>query len=346
MAKYGEGDARWIVEERPDGANVHNWHWAERDCLEYSRTLLSSLLSNLTILENFNGISVKTLSLEKVEGEAYVNIRKGKIIPGYELSISLKFVGEVEAEEKKVNGSVEIPYVADENADEDPEIRVLIKDDDGPLGKRVKDAMLVKGKHVILEKVKLYVQAMAKGGPCKDELEVKKPGSKEKILSAPVAPPTKVETKQAEKKEKKKDKDGFKSISVTEKFSCRAKDLYEILMDENRWKGFTQSNARISKEVNGEFSVFDGSVMGVNEELKEGKLILQKWRFGSWPDNIYSTVKISFDEPEPGVTVVNLTQTNIPVEDRYGNSTVVENTERGWRDLIFQRIRAVFGFGI
>lgn len=31
---------------------------------------------------------------------------------------------------------------------------------------------------------------------------------------------------------------------------------------------------------------------------------------------------------------------------RYGNATVVENTERGWRDLIFQRIRAVFGFGI
>jgi hypothetical protein len=31
---------------------------------------------------------------------------------------------------------------------------------------------------------------------------------------------------------------------------------------------------------------------------------------------------------------------------RYGNATVVENTERGWRELIFQRIRGVFGFGI
>lgn len=27
MAKYGEGDARWIVEERKDGTNVNNWHW-------------------------------------------------------------------------------------------------------------------------------------------------------------------------------------------------------------------------------------------------------------------------------------------------------------------------------
>ena len=52
-------------------------------------------------------------------------------------------------------------------------------------------------------------------------------------------------------------------------------------MDENRWKGFTQSNVRISKEVEGEFSIFYGSVTGTNLELQEGKLIVQRWRFGS-----------------------------------------------------------------
>lgn len=75
--------------------------------------------------------------------------------------------------------------------------------------------------------------------------------------------------------------------------------MYEILKDENRWKGFTQSNARISKEVGGEFSIFDGSVTGKNVELLEGKLIFQNWRFGSWPDGIESTVEypsmLSFD---------------------------------------------------
>jgi len=29
MARYGEGDPRWIVEERPDALNVNNWHWYE-----------------------------------------------------------------------------------------------------------------------------------------------------------------------------------------------------------------------------------------------------------------------------------------------------------------------------
>ncbi|KAJ0622023.1 putative activator of Hsp90 ATPase 1, activator of Hsp90 ATPase, Aha1 [Helianthus annuus] len=257
MAKYGEGDKRWIVEDRPDGANVHNWHWAETDCLEWSKNLLTKLIANQTILAGEGNLFIKTTSLEKVEGEAYVNVRKGKIIPGYELNVSINWKGEAKDPDGKslliVDGVVEIPYISDENADEDPDLRVIVKDE-GPIGKRLKDAFFA--------------------------------------------------------------------------------------------KGFTQSNAKISKEVGGEISFFDGSVTGTNVELQEGKLIVQKWRFGSWPDGIYSTVRLVLEEPEPGVTVVKLTQTDVPEEDRYGNSTVVENTERGWRDLIFHKIRAVFGFGV
>ncbi|KAK9057678.1 hypothetical protein SSX86_022514 [Deinandra increscens subsp. villosa] len=348
MAKYGEGDKRWIVEDRPDGANVHNWHWAETNCLEWSKNLLSKLLADQTILSGEGNLFIQTKKLEKVEGEAYVNVRKGKIIPGYELSVSINWQGEAKDSDGKsllvADGVVEIPYIADENADEDPDLRVIVKDE-GPVGRRLKDAFLAKGKDFVLKQVRVYVDAMAKGGPAKDELEVKKVNPKAAVtsVSAPQPAVVKVEEKK-EKKEKKKE--GFKTIKLTEKFSCRAVNMYEILMDENRWKGFTQSNAKISKEIGGEVSFFDGSVTGTNMELQEGKLIVQKWRFGSWPDGIYSTVRLVLEEPEPGVTVVNLTQTDVPEEDRYGNSTVVENTERGWRDLIFHKIRAVFGFGI
>ncbi|KAF2289516.1 hypothetical protein GH714_036781 [Hevea brasiliensis] len=349
MAKYGEGDKRWIVEERPDGANVHNWHWAETNCLEWSRNLLSKLLSNLVILDGEGNLFIKIKKLEKVDGEAYVNVRKGKIIPGYELNVSLSWEGEAKDSDGKsllkVDGSVEIPYISDENADEDPEIKVTVKDE-GSIGKTLKEAMVAKGKPVIEEKVRVYVQSMAKGGPAKDELETKRVAPKgqstavkEEVASAKIAAGQKKEVKKESKK-------GFKTINLTEKFSCRARDMYEILMDENRWKGFTQSNARISKEVGGEFSIFDGSVTGTNVELQDGKLIVQKWRFGSWPDGIVSTVRLTLYEPEPGLTVVKLLHTDIPEEDRYGNATVAENTERGWRDLIFHKIRAVFGFGI
>lgn len=359
MARYGEGDKRWIVEERPDGTNVHNWHWSETNCLDWSRNFFNNLLNDLPILTGESNLFIATTKVSSVDGEAYVNIRKGKIIPGYEISLTLAWQGEAKDSDGKsllkVDGTVEIPYISDENAGEDPELRVTVKDE-GPIGRTLKDAMLSKGKPLILDKIRVWVQSMAKGGPVKDELETKKPTPPQQqnhaaaVASAAVAPSlasaaTKKEGS-VEKDAKKKKKEGFKSISMTERFNCRARDLYEILLDENRWKGFTQSNAKISKEVGGEFSIFDGSVTGTNVELQEAKLIVQKWRFGSWPDGVHSLVKLVLEEPEPGVTVVKLTHNDVPEEDRYGNATVVENTERGWRDLIFQRIRAVFGFGI
>ncbi|ERN11128.1 activator of 90 kDa heat shock protein ATPase homolog [Amborella trichopoda] len=347
MAKYGEGDKRWIVEDRADGANVHNWHWAEKDCLEWSRNLLSKLFQDLVILEGEGNLWIKTKRVEKVEGEAYVNIRKGKIIPGYEISVKLGWQGEAKDSEgkslQKVDGDVEFPYIADENADEDPEVKIIVKDD-GPIGKCLKEAFISKGKPILLERVRKYVESMSAGGPAKDELELKPKGSSKLKVdntdsnaqpATPTPPPA-----------KKKVKEGFKTIFLTEKFFCRPSDVYDILMDENRWKGFTQSNAKISKDVGASFSLFDGSITGVIEELQEGKLIVQKWRFGSWPEGIHSTVRLIFEEPEPGVTIIKLTQTDVPEEDRYGNATVVENTERGWRDLIFHKIRAVFGYGI
>ncbi|GAB2295476.1 hypothetical protein Dimus_029642 [Dionaea muscipula] len=357
MAKFGEGDERWIVEDRPDGTNVHNWHWAETNCIDYSRDLLTKLLTGLPILSGEGNLYITLTKVDRVDGEAYVNVRKGKIIPGYELSVTLSWQGEAKDDNGesllKVDGSVEIPYISDENAGEDPELRVSVKDE-GPIGRRLKDGFVAKGKALICEKIRVYVESMAKGGPCREELEAKKAAPKGgAVTAAPKGGTTAAASrKEAEsavvKKESKKSEErkGFKTIKLTERFNCRAIDMYEILMDENRWKGFTQSNASISREVGGEFSIFEGSVMGTNVELQHGKLIVQKWRFGSWPDGVYSTVKLTFDEPEPGVTIVKLVQTDVPEEDRYGNETVVENTERGWRDLIFHKIRAMFGFGL
>lgn len=291
MAKYGEGDKRWIVEDRPDGTNVHNWHWAETNCLDWSRNLLSSLLQDLPICDGEGGLYIKTGKVNKVDGEAYVNIRKGKIIPGYEISLSLSWHGEAKDGEGnsllKVEGTVDVPYIADENADEDPEVRVSVKDE-GPIGKRLKGAFLANGKPVVLEKIRVYVESMSKGGPAKEEMEVKKVNKEENEATGPAPAPAPAAAAPAKKESK--GKQGFKTITLTEKFHCRAKDVFEILMDENRWKGFTQSNARISKEVGGEFSIFNGSVTGVNLELQDAKLIVQKWRFGNWPDGIHSTV--------------------------------------------------------
>ena len=69
-------------------------------------------------------------------------------------------------------------YFRRENADEDPEIRVSVTDE-GLIGKKMRETMLAKGKPIVLEKVRLYVQSMAKG-----DLLVKR----EKLKSNQLAP--------------------------------------------------------------------------------------------------------------------------------------------------------------
>ena len=294
MAKFGEGDKRWIVTERADGTNVHNWHWAETNCLEWSRTFFRKLFANVAVADGDVSVAVK--KVERLDGEAYVNVRKGKVIPGYEIGVTLAWEGELRGSDgkvlQKVDGSVEIPYISDENADEDPEVRITVKDS-GEVGKRLKQVVVEKAKPVILEKVRVWVESMAKGGPVKDDLEAKKVVSQKNNggnsnVNGNINGNNENDSKKNEKSEGKK---GFKTISLTERFNCRAQDLFEILLDENRWRGFTQSSAKISKEVGGEFSIFDGSVTGRHLELQEGKLIVQRWRFGSWLDGIQSTVR-------------------------------------------------------
>lgn len=350
MAKLGEGDKRWIVEERVDGANVHNWHWAEKDCIDWARHRLSQLLENVEILEGSGGLWISTSKLDSVTGEAYVNVRKGKIIPGYELAVRLSWKGEAKDGSgnslAKVEGKVDFPYIADENADEDPELKVSVLDE-GPVGRRLREAFLATGKSIVLDRVRVFVKEMSAGGPAKDELQGKAPpkavAGKNDLKNENAATPS---VAKKTPPPKSKDKEGFKTIALTERFHCRPHDLYTTLLDENRWKGFTHSKAKISQEVGGSFSIFDGAVTGIHMKLEEDKLIMQKWRFASWNDGHYSTVCLTFEEPEIGVTFVKLTQTDVPEEDRYGNTTVVENTEKGWRDLIFHKIRAVFGYGL
>ena len=62
-----------------------------------------------------------------------MNKRKGKIIPGYEVEVKLGWEGEAReggqaagAPIARASGVVHFPYLADENADEDPEIKARV----------------------------------------------------------------------------------------------------------------------------------------------------------------------------------------------------------------------------
>lgn len=56
MAKWGEGDPRWIVEERPDATNVNNWHWTEKNATHWSKDKFNQLFTNVNICKFYRYI--------------------------------------------------------------------------------------------------------------------------------------------------------------------------------------------------------------------------------------------------------------------------------------------------
>ena len=66
MAKWGEGDPRWIVEERPDATNVNNWHWTEKNADSWSKKKLEELFVN-QVIESPSVGSVVIEELEKCD---------------------------------------------------------------------------------------------------------------------------------------------------------------------------------------------------------------------------------------------------------------------------------------
>lgn len=91
MAEWGQGDERWIVQDRKDGANVNQWHWSEKDCIGWARQRFNELLLDATLVDGTSGVNARITKVDSVEGEAFLNVRKKKLIPTYELCVTASF---------------------------------------------------------------------------------------------------------------------------------------------------------------------------------------------------------------------------------------------------------------
>merc|ERR1712178_232389 len=124
MAKWGEGDDRWIVEERADGTNVNAWHWTEKNITKLAEQKLKDAIANaedcaegcrLTSVSKFNG---------------FVNLcnRKGKLKVTYSLEVTLKWKKESKHEptDQKPSASACGSIMMDEVFDDDPDVEYTL----------------------------------------------------------------------------------------------------------------------------------------------------------------------------------------------------------------------------
>jgi activator of HSP90 ATPase len=101
-------------------------------------------------------------------------------------------------------------------------------------------------------------------------------------------------------------------------------EIYEAFMDSKKHSKFTESKAKVSREIGGSFSIFEGSLSGKNVELIQDKKIVQTWRGDgeNWPKGYYSTITLILEPIDQG-TLIKFTQIDIP-EASY------ESVKEGW----------------
>lgn len=330
MAKMGEGDERWIVKERDDGANVNAWHWSEKNLKPWSTERLTTLLVGISAFDEGSTKGKCTITkLDKCDGEVTVQSRKQKKFPLYELELTLIWAGELWGDDGKVvaegKGKIKIPDLSEETWD-DLEMTVVC-DDETNANKPLKEAMRVVGCKTIRERCMSWrkeLQESVSAGKDSSMAAVKKPPT-ERVNSTYV-------TSAAESK-------ATKALTVKYTFVPPPPVLYETLLDTNRIRGATASDASMSTEVGGKLMIFSGSVEGKNVSLTpfDGTKaqIVWEWRFNTWAPGTTSTVTIDLVEKDGG-TALELKQTGVPEEE-------LERTEKGWKGLLFDRLKAMLG---
>ncbi|CAI8011645.1 Activator of 90 kDa heat shock protein ATPase homolog 1 [Geodia barretti] len=341
MAKWGQGDPRWIVEERPDATNVNNWHWAEKDAGSWSRSKLKSLLVGL----KFSGEEGECEITEalKVDGEATAHNRKGKLIFFYDWSIKLKWSGMAEGKEGEVKGEIEIPNLSDENAVEEVDVIVTVESSGKVVSQTMKEMVHREAPIVVRSKLSEYLRCLKEEYSNKGLILPKRQSPTE---SSPATPPTlgtRISTQRSPSPAATSNKKSgtvnvnTTQIKMTESFMTSIEELYNTLTTQQLVATFTNSSTKLEAKKGGLYSLLDGLISGQYMELEKPHKIVKTWREKSWPDAHYSTVTIELNQEQDCAKLV-LLHTNVP-------EGVAERTKLGWKTHIFERIKSVFGYG-
>ncbi|CAH8461996.1 unnamed protein product [Schistosoma margrebowiei] len=338
MAKLGEGDPRWIVEERADAKNVNNWHWSDKDATGWSINKIKELLKGSKIENDL--YSCKITDISKLDGEANVYVRKGKLMCFYEWEIVIDWEGIVKSSEDKVKivGKVEVISLIDEYGVNKCETNTSwTSSTDGDL---VGSFMKSTGVDFIKSKLEKYITLLkedyAQGLilPSKNGANVN-PASTTRSGAA-LDKTTNKAFHTADGIKEPKDLSN-RDLSITDEFFCTPDDLYRVLTTKELVKAFTRSEATVDPVVGGAYSVFSGNITGIFDLLDPGKSIQMRWRKRDWPENHYSSLTLEMNAFEGG-TRLFLAQKNVPAYD-------LENTRDGWLTIFLAALKQTYGYG-
>lgn len=105
-------------------------------------------------------------------------------------------------------------------------------------------------------------------------------------------------------------------------------EVFNALTQEPTIQLWSGEVAEMQAVANTPFSMFDGSIEGMNLEFEPGRKIVQEWYFGDQEDPSIATIIL---HPHKHGTSAEVRHTNIPDE-------AFENISEGWRVNYFESL--------
>ncbi|XP_044185781.1 activator of 90 kDa heat shock protein ATPase homolog 1-like isoform X1 [Thunnus albacares] len=312
----------------------------ERDVSSWSSERLRQLLLAIRV-EGSEGICQLT-DVSKLDGEASINNRKGKLIFFYEWQLRAGWLG-TSRSGVKFRGTIEVSNLSDENDTDDLDITAsLCKDQPNTsLLDLMKKSGVQEVRRVLGEYVHQLKSEFSQGmilptatatGPTPTPPQNKK--NQIKTSKTQISPASRCSSSPAP------DPAGVRiptcSFSLRETFLTSADELYRTFINQEFVQVFTRSAAAVDGRRGGKFQLLDGSVSGEFTQLVPDKKIGMRWRFRTWPSEHFATISLQLEERGD--------ETELRMECRGVPSAEEDSTREGWTRFYFQAIKQTFGY--
>ncbi|TKS65089.1 Activator of 90 kDa heat shock protein ATPase -like protein 1 [Collichthys lucidus] len=320
----------------------------ERDVSGWSSERLSQLLLAVRV-EGPEGICQLT-DISKLDGEASINNRKGKLIFFYEWQLRASWLG-TSSGGLKYRGTIEVLNLSDENDMDDLDISVsLCKDQpDTPLLNLMKKTGVNEVRRVLGE----YIRQLRSDGPKRPQ-ETKK--NQNQTSKTQVDEHLQMFKPLILDQEVTSDLCMLQQISpaprcpnldltfdLKETFQTSVDELYRTFVNQ---EVFTRSAAVVDARRGGRFQLLDGNVSGeftqlvrlqqLSQSLVPDRRIEMRWRFRTWPSEHYATISLDLEDQGD--------ETELRMECRGVPAGEEDSTREGFNRFYFQAIKQTFGY--
>ncbi|MDX9882201.1 MAG: SRPBCC domain-containing protein [Prolixibacteraceae bacterium] len=116
------------------------------------------------------------------------------------------------------------------------------------------------------------------------------------------------------------------------KLAAAPEDVYNALTNRAMLEIWTGEDAVMEEKPGTEFSLWDGSITGINLEFVKDSKIVQEWFFGEQEEKSIVTIKLHRDKKG---TIMEVEHINIPDE-------AYENIAEGWQEDYFDALNQLF----